>query len=121
VRYYADNIVILSFSKEGKNEWSNVIRKEQYDEDSDDKLSYQVMNTGSGLHFLFNVPERRNLLLTDYELLPGGKINRNPTLKNLDKGYEFMAKYGKQVGARQMIIPCLYRSNYICFAKLEYN
>jgi len=121
VRYYADNIVILSFSKDGKNEWSNVIRKEQYDEDSDDKLSYQVMNTGTGLHFLFNVPERRNLLLTDYELVPGGKINKNPTLKNLDKGYEFMAKYGKQVSSRQMIIPCLYRSNYICFAKLEYN
>ena len=39
-------------------------------------------------------------------MTPDGKINRNPTLKNLDKGYEFMPKYGKQVSARQMIIPC---------------
>ena len=51
---------------------------------------------------------------------PDGKMNRNPTLKNLDKGYEFMPKYGKQVSAKQIIIPCLYR-NYICFAKIDYN
>ena len=47
-----------------------------------------------------------------------GQITRNPTLKNLDKGYEFMPKYGKQVSASQMIVPCLYR-NIICFAKIE--
>jgi hypothetical protein len=58
--------------------------------------------------------------LNDLILLPDGKINRNPTLKNLDKGYEFLAKYGKQVSSRQMIIPCYYR-NYICFAKVEFN
>lgn len=121
VRYHAENIVVLSFDKTGKLEWNNVIKKEQFDDESDDRVSYQVMNTGGNLHFLFNIPEKRNLLLSDFTLEPGGKINRNPTLKNLDKGYEFMTKYGKQVSARQMIIPCIYRNNYICFAKLEYN
>jgi len=51
---------------------------------------------------------------------PSGGMTRNPTLKNLDKGYEFLPKFGKQVSAKQMIIPCLYR-NYICFAKIDYN
>ena len=51
---------------------------------------------------------------------PDGKMNHNPTLKNLDKGYEFMPKYAKQVSARQIIVPCLYR-NFICFAKIDYN
>jgi hypothetical protein len=120
VRYHADNIVILSFDKEGKLQWNNIISKDQYDDETDDLISYQLMNTGGQLHFLFNMEERRINLLNDYTVSPGGEINRNPTLKNLDKGFEFMAKYGKQVSARQMIIPCLYR-NSICFAKIEFN
>ena len=120
VRYQADNIVILSFDKNGQREWSNVVAKEQFDDQSDDELSYQVMNTGGQLHILFNQMEKRVQLLNDFSIDPDGQINRNPTLKNLDKGYDFMPKYAKQVSARQMIIPCIYR-NYICFAKLEFN
>ncbi len=120
VRYHADNIVVLSFDKEGQLQWNNVISKGQYDDNTDDLISYQLMNTGGQLHFLFNMEERRVNLLNDYTVAPGGDINRNPTLKNLDKGFDFMAKYGKQVSAHQMIIPCLYR-NSICFAKIEFN
>ncbi|MFC0772253.1 hypothetical protein [Terrimonas alba] len=120
VRYQADNITILSFDKDGKHKWSSVITKEQFDDQSDDLLSYQVMNTGGQLHFLFNNLEKRANLLSDFSLQPDGKITRNPTLKNLDRGYELMPKYAKQVSSRQVIIPCVYR-NYICFAKLEYN
>jgi hypothetical protein len=121
VRHHADNIMVLSFSPEGLQEWYNVITKSQDDDNSDDLLSFQVMNTGGSLHFLFNQPEKRLSLLTDYTLAPTGEINRNPTLKNLDKGYEFMPKFGKQVSGRQMIIPCLYRNSYLCFAKIDYN
>ncbi len=120
VRYHADNISVLSFDNTGKLEWSNVMGKTQYDDESDDNISYQLMTTGGQLHFLFNQQERRNNLLTDYSITPDGQINRNPTLKNLDKGYEFLPKYGKQVSSKQMIIPCVYRS-YICFAKVDYN
>lgn len=120
VRYQAENIAVLSFNGSGKKEWSIVITKDQFDDQSDDLLSYQVMNTGGELHFLFNQLEKRVQLLNDFSLEPDGKIRRNPTLKNLDKGYDFMPKYAKQVSARQMIIPCLTR-NYICFAKIEYN
>ncbi len=120
VRYQADNITIMSFDKDGRREWSSVISKEQFDDQSDELLSYQIMNTGGELHFLFNNLEKRANLLNDFSLKPDGQINRNPTLKNLDRGYELMPKFAKQVSARQVIIPCVYR-NYICFAKLEYN
>jgi hypothetical protein len=120
VRYHADNIVILSFDKDGNLQWNNVISKEQFDDDTDDLISYQLMNTGGQVHLLFNMEERRVNLLNDYTVTPGGQISRNPTLKNLDKGYEFMAKYEKQVSAHQMIVPCLYR-NTVCFAKIEFN
>lgn len=120
VRYHADDIAVFSFSDKAELEWNNVIEKGQYDEASDDLLSYQLMNTGGELHFLFNLQERRNNLLNDFSIAPDGQLAHNPTLKNLDKGYEFMPKYGKQVSSRQLIIPCTYR-NYICFAKVEYN
>jgi len=120
VRFHADNIAVLSFNSKGEQEWNNVMGKSQFDDESDDLVSYQLMNTGGQLHFLFNLQERRSNLLTDFSISPAGELSRNPTLKNLDKGYEFMPKYGKQVSARQMIIPCQYR-NFICFAKIEYN
>lgn len=120
VRYHADNITILSYKPTGELEWSTVVTKEQYDDETDDRLSFQIMNTGGQLHFLYNQLEKRYLLLNDYSVAPDGTITRNPTLKNLDRGYEFLPKYAKQVTARQMIVPCLYR-NYICFAKIDYN
>ncbi len=120
VRYHADNLAVFSFSNTGDLEWSNVIKKEQFDDESDDRISYNVMNTGGQLHFLFNMQEKRNLLLNDFSLTPDGQIHRNPTLKGLDKGHEFMPKYGKQISARQFIVPCFYR-NYICFAKIDFN
>ena len=120
VRYNADNITVLSFDNTGKMEWSNVIHKEQFDDESDDRLSYQTVNTGGQIHYVFNVDEKRALLLNDFTLSPDGQIAHNPTLKNLDRGYEFMPKYGKQVSSNQLIIPCYYR-NSICFAKVEFN
>lgn len=121
VRFHADNIVVLSFNKEGKLEWSNAISKSQLNDDSDDLISFQLLNAGSELHFLFTDMEKRTKLLTDFSLSPDGQLNHNPTLKNLDRGYEFMPKYAKQVSGKQMIIPCLYRGNFISFAKIDYN
>lgn len=120
VRHHADNLTILSFDKNGTLQWSNVIHKEQFDDEGDDRVSYQLANTGSQIHYIFNVDEKRTLLLNDFMLSPNGQISHNPTLKNLDRGYEFLPKYGKQVSSYQVIIPCFYR-NYICFAKLEFN
>ena len=120
VRYHADNVAIFSFSNKGELEWSNIIRKDQFDDESDDRISYNVMNTGGQLHFLFNMQEKKNLLLNDFSLSRDGQVNRNPMLKGLDKGHEFMPKYGKQISARQFIVPCYYR-NYICFAKIDFN
>jgi hypothetical protein len=77
------------------------------------------MNTGSEVHFLFNQLERKQLLLTDQSVTADGQIHRSPTIRNLDRGYQFMPRFGKQVGAKQMIIPCQYR-NYICFAKVDF-
>lgn len=118
-RYNAENIMILSFNENGSVDWSSVIPKTQYDDESDNMISFQLVNTGGDIHFLFNMSEKRTIMLNDQSVAADGKVTRNPTLKNLDKGYEFMTRSGKQVSARQVIVPCLYR-NYLCFAKIEY-
>lgn len=119
-RYYYNNIAIMNVDKDGKLVWTNVIRKDQYDDGDDNFLSYQIMNAGGELHFLFNELERRNQLISDQSITPDGKLTRNPTLKSLDKGYQFMPRFAKQVSAKQIIVPCMYR-NYICFAKIDYE
>jgi hypothetical protein len=119
VRHVSENIMVFFFNADGKLRWSTTIRKNQYDDNSDSFISYQLFNTGNELRFLFNQKEKRELLLNSATIDAEGKIKRQPTLKNLNRDYEFMPKFGKQVGLRQIIMPCMYK-NYICFAKLEF-
>jgi hypothetical protein len=118
-RFHAENIMVLSYDKESNLQWSNVIPKSQFDDESDNLISNELVNTGGELHFLFNLYERRNMLLNDQSVSPEGRITRYPTLHNLDRGYDFMPRFGKQVSSWESVIPCLYR-NYLCFAKVEF-
>jgi hypothetical protein len=119
-RYYYNNIVVMDFDKDGNLLWSNIVHKSQFDDESDNFLSYQILNAGGELHFLFNELERRNQLISDQSITPDGTLKRNPTLRSLDRGYQFMPRFGKQVSAKQIIIPCMLR-NYVCFAKIDYS
>ncbi len=118
-RYFADNIAILSFDSTTKLEWGNVIRKSQFDDNTDNFIGYTTYNAGSEVHFIYNEASKRTMLLNDQSIDAQGKITRNPTFRNLDKGYDFMPRYAKQVAARTLLVPCQYR-NYICFAKIEF-
>ncbi len=118
-QYYTDNIAIISFEPDGKMEWSNVIRKTQSDDETDNFISYGILNSGDQIHFLFNLQDKKSSMLTDQTLSPIGQIDRSPTLKNLDKGYDFMPKHIKQIGLKQAIIPCIYRG-FTIFAKIDY-
>jgi len=51
-RYFADNIVLMSFDASGKMEWSNVIRKSQFDDNTDNFIGYAVLNGGDKAHFI---------------------------------------------------------------------
>jgi hypothetical protein len=118
-RYHADNIVIGAFDKEGKLTLTNTIRKSQFDDDNEAMVSYLMVNTGDALRFLYNDYEKRDVILTYQNIDADGNITRPPTMKNLDKGYSFLPRLGKQVSAHTTIIPCIYR-NYLCFAKLDF-
>jgi hypothetical protein len=119
VRHVAENIMVFYFTADGKLSWTNTIRKNQFDDNTDAFVSYQLFNTGNEVRFLFNQREKRELLLNSATIDAAGKLKRQPTLKNLNRDYDFMPKFGKQIGLRQIIMPCMYK-NYICFAKLEF-
>jgi hypothetical protein len=118
-RYHYDNVAILSLDDEGNLLWSNFIHKDQYDDGEDLYLSYMMVNIGSELRFLYNELDRRNYIMTDVGVEPDGQSNRKPTLRNLDKGFVWMPRYGKQISGRSILIPCVYK-NYICFAKVDF-
>ncbi|PWV48404.1 hypothetical protein [Chitinophaga sp. S165] len=119
-RFHYDNIAVLNLDNEGNLLWSNFVAKSQYDDGSDLYLSYMMVNIGSELRFLYNELERgRNFIMTDNSVQPDGKSTRKPTLRNLDKGYTWMPRYGKQISGRSILVPCIYR-NYICFAKVDF-
>ncbi len=119
VRYYYDNILLLSMDSTLKILWKNIIHKQQYDDDNDNFLSFATMNSGSEIHFLFMGDDRRNQIMYDHSVLPNGLMKRYATLKSREVGYEFMPRLAKQVGANQVIVPCVYRS-YIAFAKVDF-
>ncbi len=118
-RYHYDNIAIMAFDEKGDLTFSNFVHKSQFDDGADLYLSYMLVNVGSELRFLFNELERRQYVLTENTIGPDGKLSRKPTLRNLDKGFTWMPRYGKQISGRTVLIPCIYR-NYICFAKIDF-
>ena len=118
-RYYCDNVLLMDINKDGTVNWNKVINKEQYADDNDNYLSFSTFITGSEIHFLYNIIEKRDKLLSDQTVSVNGDIRRNPTIKSSERGYEFMPKLSKQVGARQIIIPCLFR-NQISFARVDF-
>lgn len=118
-RFYYYNVLVMGVSKTGIPEWTEIIHKQQFADDNDNYLSYGIFNTGGGIHFLYNDISKRNTLLSETIITPDGKSKRNPTIKNYEKEYEFMPRFTKQVGPRQVIVPCTYRSQ-ISFAKIDF-
>jgi hypothetical protein len=118
-RYYYNNILLLEVNPSGNVVSDKVIAKDQFADDNDNYLSFSTFIAGSEIHFLYNLTERRDKFLTDNTLTSSGEMLRNPALRTVERGFEFMPKLSKQIGARQIIVPCSYRSQ-ICFAKIEF-
>jgi len=118
-RFFADNIAVMSFDSSCNMEWASIIPKSQYDDNTDNFIGYGTYLTSGEVNFLFNQFTKRTLLLQSQSVDPSGKVTLNPTLKELDRGYQFMPRYAKQVSSREVLIPCQYR-NYLCFAKIEF-
>jgi hypothetical protein len=110
---------VINISKKGIPEWTNIINKQQFTDDNDNYLSFNIFNTSGEIHFLFNDISKRDKLLSDNVISANGTVKRSPTLRTYEKGFEFMPRYAKQIAARTVIIPSTYRGQ-ICFAKVDF-
>jgi VCBS repeat-containing protein len=119
--YHYNNVFVISIDKNGNPEWNSIISKNQSSYNGENALSYTIFNTGGEIHLLFNETEKRSqTTLSDKSITASGDINTNTTIKLLNNmDYQFLPRFGKQVGSKQIIIPCTYR-NSICFAKIDY-
>lgn len=118
--YYYDNILIMSLDPNFKTEWNAMVIKKQGDVETDNFLSFSNIISGGEIHYLYMEPEKRNQVVINNGLSPSGKLKRYGTLKGNVSGYSFMPKLSRQVGANQVILPCLYRG-YIAFAKVDFS
>ncbi len=73
-RYNAQNIAVFSFDSSGNMTWSNVLNKNQYDDETDAFIGYSLLNSGDQLHFLFNQQEKRLQLLSDQSISPSARL-----------------------------------------------
>ncbi len=117
--YNYQDIAILSYDSTLSLTWSNFIQKQQESEGSVSFLSYKMMNLSSALLFIYNDPYRRSFLLTVMSVTPNGKLSKLPTLRGQDRGLQWMPRYGRQISARSVVIPCIYK-NYLSFAKITF-
>jgi len=116
--YNYKNVFIVSIDKYGNPEWNNAIYKDQSSDNDDNALSFGTFTTGGEIHLLFNELVKRNLVLSDNSVTASGDINKNAQI-NPDKGYSFLPRFGKQIGAKQFVMLCSYHGS-VCFAKIEY-
>jgi hypothetical protein len=119
IKYFYDDIVIMDVDSLLNLKWNTIIHKKQEDEEQDNFLSFATFNAGGEIHFLFS-SNRKKQVVNNHSILPGGQVKRYATLKSYEAGYEFMPKLAKQVGARQVIVPCLYRGS-VAFAKIDFS
>lgn len=118
-RYFYNDILVLNVDDSLKVGWQNIILKKQSENDDESFLSFGTMNTAGQIHFLFIEREKNYQIISNHGVSPYGNLVRYPTIKSREKGYEFMPRLAKQVGARELIIPCSFRGK-LCFAKIEF-
>lgn len=54
MRYYYDDILIISIDSSLNMRWNSIIHKKQAEDEQDNFLSFGTMNAGAEIHFLFS-------------------------------------------------------------------
>lgn len=118
--YHYNDIMSISYDKNGTREWTSVIPKEQYSqEDGGIFSSYLLLNTGGSIGFLYNDFNSRRSRIQFSIVDEAGQTRTNSFAMEGKDAPDWLPKKGKQVGGRTLIIPCLHKRQ-ICFAKVVF-
>ncbi len=118
--YHYGDVLALSFSADGRQEWYAFVRKDQYSqEDGGSFSSYAFINTGGALGFLYNDYDYHHSRITLSTIADDGKVSMQPLEARGASDPDWMPRSGKQVSAHELVVPCLHRRQ-ICFAKVVF-
>jgi hypothetical protein len=118
--YHYDDIMGLSYNKDGEREWSAFIPKEQYSqEDGGVFSSYALLNTGGSLAFLFNDFNSAHSRIQLATLDADGKTDIRSFIAEGNDYPDWLPRSGKQVASRVLIVPCFHKKQ-ICFARVTF-
>lgn len=118
--YHYNDIMVISYAADGARDWTSFIRKDQYSqEDGGLFSSYTLVNTGGALGFLYNDYNSSHSRMQLASVDGDGKINTRAIAGGGAEDPDWLPRSGKQVSAREMVIPCL-RKRQICFAKVVF-
>jgi len=117
LRYYYKDIVMLGIGEDLQMEWVNQIKKNQVDVDQDNFLSFATINLGTQIQYVFIDKDPQHEIISIQGLFSDGSIKRYPAIKSRQMGYEFMPRFSKQVGSKELLLPYIYLGK-IGFAKI---
>lgn len=118
--YHYNDIMALSYSKDGSREWHTIIPKEQYSqEDGGVFSSYALLNTGGTLAFLFNDFDSRHSRIQMASVSSDGKTETHSFTAEGNDYPDWLPRSGKQVAGRVLLVPCFHKKQ-ICFAKVVF-
>ncbi|MEY3059612.1 MAG: hypothetical protein RL000_964 [Bacteroidota bacterium] len=119
IRNTGGNMLMLSFSGESILQDIQILRKSQEEYKTSHLISYTLLNSGSGIRFLYNEKEKPEMSLRSAIFIPGERVKRNPALKGTIPNMRFLPRYATQIGANECIIPCI-KANYGSFARIVF-
>jgi hypothetical protein len=118
--YHYEDIMALSYDKDGVRQWTSFIPKEQYSqEDGGVFSSYALLNTGGTIAFLYNDFNSARSRIQLATLEPDGKTEIHPFTAEGNDYPDWLPRSGKQVAGRVLIVPCFHKKQ-LCFAKVTF-
>ena len=119
IRNTGGNMLMFSFSGESVLQDIQILRKSQEEYKTSHLLSYALLNSGSGIRFLYNEKEKPEMSLRSASFIPGERVKRNPAIKGAIPNMRFLPRYATQISANECIIPCI-KANYGSFARIVF-
>lgn len=117
--FQSNNILILSLSPTLNYEWDAVVTKQQRAFQSDQALSYGVLNSGGLFHFLFTVMDKNMQSIGHVAVSPSGVLSKYSNFIDRNKNKDFMPRFSKQIAYSSVIVPYQV-SKRIGFALVEF-
>lgn len=117
---YCNDIMLISLTPDGKQDWFKLIRKKQISEDDDGFFSSYAMHIrGDGVYFIYNenIQEKANVL--SYKISDKGELQRGVAINAAEQDMMCVPRLGKQVSSNEIIIPA-FRKNTLRLVKLSY-